>query len=216
MSTSPKWMRGNPDPIKKADVISVDQSSPAAQQVSGYSIQTGVSITGELTGDTIQPYGPSGIYSIPVLSTIGKNGTEIIYIPRSDEGFVLGVRDTNNQNKAGVVNPGEISVYAPGATGINRVYLDINGNAFISVQNNIQLNAQQQIKITSQQTMTLQGSTININGSSHPAAFADAIYSQLQAISATLKSLVGQASFGVPYVPPTSASQIGSTTVNLG
>jgi hypothetical protein len=176
----PAWMAPPFIDTKKADCITVDNTSPAAKQVSGFSVQFGVSDSGELNGDTAHPYHPSGIYAPPVQSTMGQPGTECVYIVRNDEGFYLGCRDTVNQSKAGTVNPGEIAIYAPGAQGSNKFYLDINGNAFLSVQNDIQITAQQNIEVTAQQDITLTSkannltvvsSTINL-GSSSPSLSA--------------------------------------------
>jgi hypothetical protein len=153
--------------IQKKDAIGQDTSSPGVLATKSIRLQIGNTVTGEASGYG-HLYSPFGIYSVPVIYPVGNNsgvagsitGSEILSWIRNDENLIFAGRDVANQYKAGEVNAGEISVYAPGCPTQNSYYIDVNGNQTATVPNNLNL--------TVTKTTNIVSPTINL-GSASPS-----------------------------------------------
>jgi hypothetical protein len=185
----------------KSDVLSVDTTSPDVMQSGTVAVMLGNGFSGEPLGKRGQVFGPSGLISVPVISALGGTGIETLSWHRNDENFVFGLRDLVNRSKAGTVNAGETCLFAPGATGSNKLYLDINGNATLSVQNQINL-------ISNANLITLQSSTINLGNSSPTfnAAISQKTDTNFSTIMSAAQTAV--AALGATPTPPTVAAAL--------
>jgi hypothetical protein len=172
---------------------------------------TGLTTSGEDSGLQINHFQPFGLHSVPVLSVLGATaGTELIGWWKDDGPFSFAGRDTLNQWKAGTVNPGEVSLYAPGAQNINRVYLDINGNALISVQKNVNIVSGSNTINLGSSTPTDQVSRASITNSN----FSAIVSAASAAIAAAVPQDGGKAAF-TAFKSALTFPSVASSVVNL-
>jgi hypothetical protein len=190
------------------DVIALDANPPV---INALKMQLGITPSGEDSGLFAEHFQPFGFMGVPVISTLGNPaGTELIGWWREDGPFSFAGRDTVNQWKAGTVNPGETALYSPGAQGINRIYLDINGNVFVSVQNTINLvSAANQINLGSLSPSD-QASRASITNSN----FSNIISACQSAITAATPNDGGKAAF-TAFMNALSFPSVASSVVNL-
>lgn len=221
--SSPRWI-GDPQWFPQEYLTIADVIGSEVADNGSIILVFGNASTGEVFGKGGMVFNSSGIISTPQLPAAQSGNTscaQAICFVKNDQWIALAFRDVRNQTNNTPTNNGEISISPTG--GKSQIYM--NNSNQITITNGVN-NSNITITIGSDGSMNIannsgsinlnSGGNLSFNGGGHSVAFADAIFTQLNAISTTLQSLTGQAAFAKPYIPPTSANTLGSTTVSTG
>jgi hypothetical protein len=117
-----------------ADILYVStaaNSNTANAQNGAITMTLGNAISGEVYYSECELWSSPGIISAPLLPAASTNNTDsaqVMYFNYNDQKIGFAVRDTRNMLQAGLIQPGETCVYAPGAQGRILIKLDSSIN----------------------------------------------------------------------------------------